>query len=90
MSSFAEDLKERKNAMNRKIKYGVLVVCENGFHFATRTNLENKSAEWIPGEPVQTWASRRYAADIALGLYHNGTPAMVVEVPSYLAGVKNF
>lgn len=76
--------------MNRKKKYGVLVVCENGFHFVTRTNLENKSAEWMPGEPVQTWASRRYAAVIASGLHHNGTPAMVVEVPSYLTDIKDF
>ena len=75
--------------LNKKKRYALLVANGNEFRFVTKLSPGNH-AEWLSGEPMQLWESRSFASEIATGLYLNGTPAFVVEVPSQLAEIKNY
>lgn len=93
---FTELSQEWKEIANRPIpgseskpKFGVLVAAQNEFCFVTKI-YPNNYAEWLSGEPAKMWDSRCAAKEIASGLCANGTPAMVVEVPSNWAKLKNF
>lgn len=71
----------------QKNKYAVLVIEENEYKFVTET--KGSYAEWA-SEKAAKLMTKSTAEDIAFGLCINGYPAMVVAVPNYIEGLKNY